>query len=75
MARFEWKAKVGKKGIARVKLMDPSGRVVAKGKGPSVTEAQQDAIGKAENEDAKLYLQQVFFPDRATKKPRAKAKP
>jgi hypothetical protein len=66
MARFDWKAKLTKKG-ARVKLTDPSGRTVAKGKGKTIGEAQEDALDNAENKDAKLFLQQVKFPELSTK--------
>jgi hypothetical protein len=68
MARFDWKAKLTKKG-ARVKLTDRSGKTVAKGKGKTIAEAQESAIDKAKNEDAKLFLQQVKFPERSTTAP------
>jgi hypothetical protein len=66
MARFDWKAKLTKKG-ARVKVTDSSGKTVAKGKGETIPEAQDDAIQNAKNEDAALFLHQVKFPQRSTK--------
>jgi hypothetical protein len=73
MARFDWEARM-RKGKARVRLIDPAGRTVAEGTGKSVSIAQQDALEHAKNEDARLYLQQVKFPNGPTKKARRKKK-
>jgi hypothetical protein len=74
MKRFRWVAKMSRKGRARVKLTDRSGRTVAKGKGKSVTQAQQDAQQNAKNEDARLYLRQVLVPNKSTKTKKTKTK-
>ena len=66
MARFTWTAEV-EGHVAKGWLKDPAGRTVATGTGTSVREAQQNALETTTKADARLYLQQILFPDRPTR--------
>ena len=64
MAIYEYTAKKDK-GLVRFQLKDPSDRIVAEGTGSTVSEAQQKALEAAKHDGARLYLQQVKFPELA----------
>jgi hypothetical protein len=63
--RFLWKAEV-EGGVATGWLEDHAGRTVARGTGATVRDAQQNALETTTSEDARLFLQQVLFPNEPT---------
>jgi hypothetical protein len=49
--------------LIRFQLKDHSGKVVADGTGPGVSEAEQDGLEKTKDDGAKAWLLQMKYPE------------